>query len=382
MAKLAPEPKDWELEDFVSAHFASRGCYVETCVTERIPDEILELDIVWTDYREDPGLPRPVEVKSGGWGFSDVFRFFGWTEYLGLSGGQFVHRQECGRSDPGSVKLLARRTGIDFLHVPKAGDLAVSLEKFGLPNPPWADLPELWRYSFWARRRLMKSLNKGVELNVCPQAARVAKNYRHLVNDAVFFIPLIADRVERLLSAHFAHPQLARSAAYECESGKLDLDTPPSTDTFRRALFYGAHFPVQACMYLDHRARLYLLKALVDYWLKRQRNEIVAPAGTIRVGRLVLPRPSQLSSAMEDGIRELSTAKTFRLFPVFWQVYLWSWGGFLLKDRIDEEFAALEAETGVPVCEIPIALAAFDKIFPVKGGWFKHTSNLVVCWRF
>ena len=44
MAKLSLDLKGWELEDFIAAHFLSRGCYVETGVKERSPDEILELD--------------------------------------------------------------------------------------------------------------------------------------------------------------------------------------------------------------------------------------------------------------------------------------------------------------------------------------------------
>jgi hypothetical protein len=54
LAGLAKDPKGWELEDFVAAHFVSRGCYVETGVKERSPDEILELDLFWTDYRKEP----------------------------------------------------------------------------------------------------------------------------------------------------------------------------------------------------------------------------------------------------------------------------------------------------------------------------------------
>lgn len=375
MARLAKDPTDWELEDFVSAHFTSRGCYVETCVAERSPDEILELDIVWTDYRQEPEEPHTVEVKSGSWGFGDVFKFYGWTQYLGLKPGQFVHREKCGRSDPTCLQHVEARTGISFLHVPKPEDVETHLNKLGLPKPAWEGLPQLWRYSFWARRRLVKSLNAAIALNVCPKTAKAAKDYRHLINDALFFVPQIDQRIQKLLAAHFDHPQLARSAAYECESGKIDFHTPPSTVTFEKALYYGAHFPVQACMYLKHRARLYILKALIDYWLAVKRGQVKEPpeaAPFLRGAKLIIPPAPLLSKAMKNSLNELSAAKSFRLFPVFWQVFLLSWGGFLLKDKIDEEYADLERETGVPVAEIPVALTAFDKIFPLNGGWFRE----------
>ena len=50
---------------------------------------------------------------------------------------------------------------------------------------------------------------------------------------------------------------------------------------------------------------------------------------------------------------------------------MWTWGGFVLTDRQDAEYERLAQETGVPVNEIPVALSAFDKLFPVDGGWFR-----------
>ena len=122
MAELAKDPKGWELEDFVAAHFVSRGRYVETGVKERTPDEILELDLVWTDYRKEPQERHPVEVKSGEWGVGDVFKFYGWTRYLGLEPGQFIHKEPNGRLDPASLTHIEDRTRITMLHVPKPED--------------------------------------------------------------------------------------------------------------------------------------------------------------------------------------------------------------------------------------------------------------------
>jgi hypothetical protein len=374
LAELAKDPRGWELEDFISAHFISRGCYVETGVKERNPDEILELDIVWTDYRSEPPRPHPVEVKSGDWGLGEVFKFYGWTRYLELEPGQFIHKEPSTRSDPSSLKRVEGRTGITLLHVAKPEDAETHFKALGLPDPAWEGLPQIWRFSFWAQRRLLKSIGEAMRLKVCPESAKAAKAYHQLINDAVFFIPDVRDRVGELLSAHFKHQELAASAAYECETGRVEFTDPPQTETFRRALFRGEYFPIQACLYLAHRARLYILKAVVDYWLARERGEIKRT--TLKLGQTLIDLTSgQLTQAMATGVDELSTAKSFRMFPVFWQVFLWSWGGFLLKDRLDEEYADLEKETGVPTNEIPIALSAFDKLFPTPGGWFREPSN-------
>lgn len=378
MAELAKDPREWELEDLVSAHFAARGCYLETSVKEKNPDELLELDIVWTDYRKEREEPHPVEVKSGDWGVGEVFKFYGWTRYLGLKPGEFIYKEPCGRIDQASLQHLHDRTGINFRDVPKpAEDVDTHLKAIGLPEPSWTELPGLWRFSYWARRRLMQSLGVGIEQNICPASARAAKEYHWLVNNAVFFIPDVRERIEKLLAAHFGHQELAASAAHEVESGDANFDNPPQTNTFKRACYWGEHFPIQACLYVEHRARLYILKALIDYWLAKQRGELEArQRATLKVrGKVVWTESGPLTSAMTKSLEELSAAKSFRLFPVFWQVFLWSWGGFLLKDCLEEEYTALQEETGVPVAEIPIALSAFDKIFPTASGWFREPDS-------
>ena len=46
-----------------------------------------------------------------------------------------------------------------------------------------------------------------------------------------------------------------------------------------------------------------------------------------------------------------------------------------MKDRQDEEFAALSEETGVPVDEIPEALQTFDELFPAGDSWFTEQKG-------
>jgi hypothetical protein len=374
MANLPKDPTGWELEDFVAAHFVSRGCYVETGVKERNPDELLELDLVWTDYRKEPPTQSPVETKSGDWRLGDVFKFYGWTQYLGLKPGAFVFIQPNGRLKQQSLDHIAQRTGMQLVHVPAPADFEKHFKRLGLPEPSGKALTEIWRFSFWAQRRLLRSLSEAIRQGVCRECSKAAKEYHQLINDAVFFIPDVQERIGALISAHFEHQHLGASAALERETGKVEFANPPQTSTFQHAAYRGEHFPIQACLYLAHRARLYILKAIVDYWLARERGEIKKTV--FKFGdALVDLTGGRLSGAMAKGLDELSVVQSFRMFPVFWQVFLWSWGGFLRKDRQDEEFADLANETGVEIKDIPVALTAFDRLFPVTGGWFREPDN-------
>src|SRR5690606_25276655 len=106
---------------------------------------------------------------------------------------------------------------------------------------------------------------------VCITTIALAKKYYQLINDGVFFIPDARDRVGKLLEKHLSHPLLAASVALEMETGKIELKDPPRTRTFQVALLDGGNYPVQSCLYLAHRARIYILRAIVDYWLARSR---------------------------------------------------------------------------------------------------------------
>lgn len=374
MATLTADPLGQELEDFVAAHFTSRGCYVETGVKERTPDEILELDLIWTDYRKAAEVSHPVEVKSGDWGIGDVFKFFGWTSYLNLPPGQFVHKATCGRVKPETLKSMETRTGVQFVHIPKPDSADEQFKKLGLPDPPSAHLPPIWRFSFWLQRRLLKAITLSIKDGKYTSCARAAKDYHQLINDAVFFIPDVRGRVGELLSTHFTHQKLARSCAHEIETGKFELVDPPDSRAFTRALYNGEWYLVQACLYLAHRARLYIVKAVVDYALAIERGSTTLSGPTV-FDDLIVISAGRLTKAMAGAVEELGATKSFRLFPLFWQVFLWSWGGFILMDRQEEEYKQLSLETGVPVEDIPVALGLFDRLFPTPGGWFREPNN-------
>ena len=156
----------------------------------------------------------------------------------------------------------------------------------------------------------------------------------------------------------------------------VEFGNPPDSKTFRRAYIDGKHFPVQACQYVEHRARLYIMKALVDYWLAKQRGEIADRMKNILKigGKVVAQRQIGISNAMEKALPKLSVAKFQTVSRVLADL-LWSWGGFLLTDNLAEEYAQPAKETGVPTDEIPIALSAFDEIFPIAHGWFRDTDE-------
>lgn len=83
-------PKDYAYEDYVSSVLNAGGYYLERGIHKREKSDILELDIV-TNKFTDTGVEKTIsEIKSGGWGFPEIFKVRGWLDYLGFKKASFV----------------------------------------------------------------------------------------------------------------------------------------------------------------------------------------------------------------------------------------------------------------------------------------------------
>jgi hypothetical protein len=87
---LESNPIEKDYEDYICAYFQSGGLYVEKSIIHRETEEILELDIIFTDFGSNKVTRKLVEIKSGNWGFSEIFKVKGWLVYLKLEDGLFI----------------------------------------------------------------------------------------------------------------------------------------------------------------------------------------------------------------------------------------------------------------------------------------------------
>ena len=82
-----------------------------------------------------------------------------------------------------------------------------------------------------------------------------------------------------------------------------------------------------------------------------------------------------LPASFRSGVEDLRKEKHFALYPLFWQVFTWVFGGFILEDRTEQEYGWLEALTGVPNEHVDDALGAFDKLFDKGSSWVYNVAN-------
>lgn len=339
---------------------------MEKQIIERDPADILELDIFATYYGSDEALRRLIEVKGGKWGFTDLFKVVGWMQYLNLEHGAFFITQWDDRaSAPRKMKPL----GLDVVCFDdfEAAPQLFTDKGYGSFAEP--RLIGLWRHSYGVERKFVKLIHK--QERAGHEGAKAAKTYHRQINNGTFFARAPEESLAMLYEAFREHPKLTLGYAREIDGGDFDPHTAASdSPSCQAALRSGKHSELQACMYLEHRARLAILKAAVDYALahpdgppefrmSKDGKSFLFEGLTYHV----------LPETFHDGIAWLREQPSFRRYATFWQQFLWGWGGFYLKDRAGEEFEWMAEYSGIPANEIPTALEAFDRFFPIPNGW-------------
>lgn len=159
MAKLPELPKGREFEEYISAFFQCGGCYVERNIIEREErNEILELDLVATNYDEKQTKTLVAEVKSGDWGFSDIFKVKGWLDYLGFIDGLLITNRP-----KENIRFYEEKANSIGIRLVQIHDLSKTPEIFKeiVSNDKLIKEDFItWRFSYWVERNLLRELEK------------------------------------------------------------------------------------------------------------------------------------------------------------------------------------------------------------------------------
>ena len=371
-AELPKVPRGLELEDYVAALFQSTQHYVERNVCE--PD-VLELDVVATSFAGGQPDTHLIEVKSGQWGFGDLFKTLGRMHYLSIPKGLFITTRP---PEGKPVEFYAERVGAKGLRVMVIEDIPNAPQKFTEAGYGTVDQAShwLWRYSFWAERRIIETLRAQVQERPEAHGPRAALQYFRLVNDEVFLTSDPRERALKLYEGYMAHPRLTHGIARELDGEPFDAETQGDSEALRNALLRGHHSILQASMYVEHRARLAVLKTVID----------CLAAGVDFSARGLVA--SALPTTFLTAARELRQRPQYSRYALFWQILLWGWGGLILDDFREDEEQALARQSGLDRTNVESALGAFDLLFPSGNEWIRrmNTANYrfvaMVPWPF
>ncbi|APR76373.1 Hypothetical protein A7982_01720 [Minicystis rosea] len=354
-----------QLEDYVAGLFQAAGYYVEKNVRQRDVVDVLELDAVATSY--DGPLPEAVlaEAKGGRWGFPDIFKVAGWMAYLGIDRGGFFVKEPPG-AGARDVERMARTVAALGVELVDLGDFQNPGGILGARGfRPLRDplLLDVFRLAFAVERALLDGVRAVRRAHEDRRGAQEVLAYHDLINDHVFFLKDVDERLRRLYAAYRSHPKLSLTLARESagEPFAEASEGPVPEGAVRllvEAMYEGKHPLLQGSFYVEHRARLAILKATIDLACLDEAGQLPAQA------------LAALPATFLEGLRRVRARPAFRRYALLWQVFLWGFGGFYRADRAREELALLGAQTGMTAAEVGEGLSAFDDLFPLaRGSW-------------
>ena len=376
--KLPDIPKGKDLEDFVSAAFQVSGAFVERNIVERDVEEILELDVLSTTYSCSAPSVLLTEVKSGNYGFPDIFKLRGWMDYLKIDKAIFVTTQE---HDHGELfRERAARLNISHVVIPDLANAGPALADFTQKSKLDSLDVAIWRFSYLLERKMMNELVRRKKADRTAKRYPAICDYAHTVNSGAFFEATAAERMQLLSEAYKEYPHLSAKVANEMSGGTFEDDVKIiENGTFRETFSNCKITDVQLSTMIEYKARLGLLKHAIDYivYTNDNKQELAQDKTVLKVfgWEHVLSSFDCLPQSFRDGIEVIRKDAYCHRYPVFWQWFMWVYGGFLLLDRQDEEMQHMAERTGIPVSEIPKALKAFDVLFPTAKGWLRDMAS-------
>lgn len=377
MSCLGNDPKGKDYEDYVAAHFQSTGrYYVEKNIEEKGKGvTILELDIIATDYSNATPNSQLIEVKSGGQdedkGFKCLFKVKGWMDYLGLTEGQYISKRKIDNIE--KFIEVGQKLEIKVFCPENSENFA---DQFISPGNALdkTDI-EAWVCAYQTERKMIEHLQKEKQDHNSHKKTNLYVNrlleYYFQVNNDIFFLGDNIDRINSLFKTYteFGHIS-AKVGNILCRGSSSDnvkdIPTKIIPKKIYKQTYYDCEYTdINVSTYIENRARLAILKNAVDYVLLGGANSqaTLDPEFQQRTNRL----------------KNQTSLDNLKKYPIFWQWFLWVFGGFILegKDYEDQEFELLSEKTGIPVAEIHNALKAYDILFPQKNGkgWLQPATR-------
>ena len=128
--------------------------------------------------------------------------------------------------------------------------------------------------------------------------------------------------------------------------------------------------PVDVALQVTLLNRVYIIKSMVEHLLLPQKISVESKLQEF-LERL---KYTSLNSNIKNGFDELKNHQYFYLYPYFFQVFYYVFGGFIMEAKHNEEYQLLSTITGLPVAEINNAFTFWDKLYPINGSWMQKIN--------
>ena len=366
--KLPEEPTGEQYEDAVASLIRALGYFVETrLILDSEKRAVLELDVVATSTVGNERAKTLIEAKSGGTGFVDIFKVYGWKTFLNVPVG-VIARYE-------SIREPDRKAFEDY-----APQLEVYVTNFALRNTDEIEkvLPKqrecsdkllglLYRvgwYSATAERLCQTAFNRFRKEDGNQEIGEKVRAYARATNLCFFEKnPLV--RVQRLYEAFVNEPNISGTCiSYEAKRQCVPIDR------IKYDVFDSEKHPwIQYVMLLEHRARILIIKNSIEALENPDESRL---EHAVNLGHL--------KRNFEAGLDVVRGMENKSRIPYLLQVFIEVLGGFYLAPNKNHDDLQMIADlTGIPREDVLEALSILDVYFPISDGspWiFPHKDEL------
>lgn len=377
--RLPQMPQGEYYEDFIAALLCIGGFYIEKRIEMSEPINILELDVVSTKLSSDCIDKTLIEIKSGQWGMPDVFKVRGWLDFLKYNKASFISLN-ASREQYEQRRHIAEELQIKLLNINIAADGKIDAQSFKETYGISIEEDEIFncavaclRYSFCLERTLidkyLRPLTK--DPSHCHWCSHI-RDFIKIVTQHSFFLGNTNQRIQAVFEAYIKYKNLTARVDQLMRQGGNFEESNASVifyDTFRE-IFYNINEGQKNCLhialYSELICRLTIFKQCIEVMINAEHEPTF-----IRNAM-----KSSLSTNLKNAITAFKEHSHFHLYPHFWQIFIFLFGGFILTDKKEEEYKLLSKFTGIPIGEIENALQAFDILFPIeRGKWLIQKPN-------
>jgi hypothetical protein len=371
--ELPKIPKDKDYEDYLCAYLQAGGLYVERNIIHREVEELLELDILTTDFQQDSAENLLVEIKGGDWGFSDIFKIRGWLTYLHFDQGCFIVQKS--RPSISYFQDKAKELNIRLIDNSDLTKTKETLSSFFNIEPEKAEI-ETIRFAYLLERKQLAQIKQLKKKFPGLKSYQNLDDYFFKTISGSFFSRDPIRRINKLFDTFIKYKNITAKICHELNGGDFDDDiTELSSKCFSDTYYKAENNILHVSLYVEHLARVTILMCAIKHLIDRLKGNYDPKDISNQLEYLTLP------NTIKTGLTEITKDKYFYLYPRFWQFFTYVFGGFILTDIEEQEFELLSKKTGVPVDEIPNAFDAFNKLFPRNDGWFFKFPSSSIRWH-
>ena len=367
--RLPHDAHGYDYEDQICSLLHASGYYLETrLILKKGTEEVLEFDAIATPVNNYQDR-IVVEVKSGKWGISDVFKLYGQIMYTSEERAWLIHKKPNSETKKQAISEVTESIPVKTLYV-NSDDSGNSVSIPDGLELDQAIAKTIYTTSWWSRSAERIAQSKFKEW--CkgqadpPDIVLSAQQYLASISDCLFKKNPLS-RVNALYSAYKFAPQLTSNLVQY--TSEVDNETLSSV---RKSVFDRDGRPhLQYVASQEYRSRLAIIKNAYDALLEEENSQKQQGKEFIWQDFIKAILPANF----QHGMAEVRDYEHAQKLPFFLQIFIEVFGGFYCPND-DRELQYISQATGIPVDHIPGALDMLDKFFPINNGWI-HDGDRV-----